>query len=78
MEAAVANDKGLSVYHLDVSPSFLQTPLKEEIFVSLPLGCGELSGSVVWLPECQCGLKQAGREWHMMLVNWFIEEIGLK
>ena len=30
------------------------------------------------LLKCQYGLKQAGREWHMLLVNWLVEEIGLE
>ena len=49
MIAAVANEKGLPVYHLDVSQAFVQTPLKEEIFMRLPTGCGELSGKIVRL-----------------------------
>ncbi|CAM9153469.1 unnamed protein product, partial [Ascophyllum nodosum] len=64
MIAAVANEKGLPMYHLDVSQAFVKTPLREEIFLRLPPGCGELSGKIVWLLKCQYGLKQAGREWH--------------
>ena len=44
----------------------------------LPTGCGELSGNIVRLLECQYGLKQASREWHMLLVNWLVEEIGFE
>ena len=69
MIAAVANEKALPVGHLDVSQAFVQAPLKEEIFIRLPPGCGELSGKIVRLQKCQCGLKQPGREWHMLLVN---------
>ena len=39
-------------------------------------GCGELSGKTVRLLKCQYGLKQAGREWHMLLVSWLVEKIG--
>ena len=78
MIAAVANEKGLPVYHLDVSQAFVQVPLKEEIFMRLPAGCGELSGKIVRLLKCQYGLKQVGREWHMLLVNWLVEENGLE
>ena len=78
MIAAVANEKDLPVYHLDVSQAFVQAPLREEIFLGLPPGCGELSGKIVWLLKCQHRLKQAGREWPMLLVNWLVEEIGLE
>ena len=53
MIAAVPNEKGLPVYHLDVSHAFVQAPLKEEIFMRLPSGCGELSGKTVRLLKCQ-------------------------
>ena len=61
MIAAVVNEKGLPVYHLVVSQAFVQAPLKEEIFMRLPPGCGDLSGKIVRLLKCQYGLKQAGR-----------------
>ncbi|CAM9110405.1 unnamed protein product [Ascophyllum nodosum] len=54
----------------------MQAPLREEIFKRLP-GCG-LSGKIVPLLKCQYGLKQAGREGHMLLVNRLVEEIGLE
>ena len=42
----------------------------------LPPRCGELSGKVVTLLNTQYGLKQAGREWHLLLVTWLVEKIG--
>ena len=45
MMAAIANEKGLPVYHLDVSQAFLQAPLVEGIYMRPPPGCGEPS---VW------------------------------
>ena len=66
------------VYHLDVSQAFVQAPLKEDIFRSLPSGCDPLSGKVVRLLKCQFGLKQSSGKWNMCLVNWLVEEIGLK
>ena len=41
-------------------------------------GCGKLSGKIVRLQKCQYGIKQAGREWRMLLVNWLVEEIYLE
>ena len=78
MIAVIANEKGLPVFHLDVSHVFELAPLQEEIFMRLPQGCGDLSGKVVKLLKCQYGLKQAGREWHLMLVNWLVEELQIE
>ena len=78
MIAAIANKKGLPVFHLDVSQAFVQAPLEEEIFLRLPPGCGKLSGKVVKLLKCQYGLKQAGREWHLLLVTWPVKKIGME
>ena len=78
MIAAIANEKGLPVFHLDVSQAVVQAPLEEEMYMRLPPGCGELSGKVVKLLKCQYGIKQAGREWHLLLVMWLVEKIGME
>ena len=57
MLVAVAIEKGLPVYHLDVSQAFVQAPLKQTFFMRLPPGCGELSGKIVRLLKCQYGFK---------------------
>ena len=43
MIAVIANEKGLPVFHLDVSQAFVQVPLQENIFMRLPQGCSDLS-----------------------------------
>ena len=68
-QAAVANKKRLPVYHLDVSQAFVQVPLNEEIFTRLPPVCDELSGKIVRLLKYHYGLKQADKQWHLLLVN---------
>ena len=78
MIAVIVNEKGLPVFHLDVSQAFVQAPLEEKTYMFLPPGCGELSGKVVKLLKCQYGLKQAGREWHLHLVTWLVEKIGME
>ena len=78
MKAAIANEKGLPVFYLEVSQAFVQAPLEEEIYMRPPPGCGELSGKVVKVLKCQYGLKQAGREWHLLLVTWLVEKIGME
>ena len=54
MIAAVANEKHLLAYHLEVSQAFTQAPLKEEI---LPSGWVGLSGKVARLLKSQHDLK---------------------
>ena len=71
---AIVNEKGLPVFHLDVSRAFVQAPLEEEMYMRLPPGCDELSSKVVKLLKYQYGLKQAGREWHFLLVPWLVEK----
>ena len=78
MIAAIENEKGLHLFHLDVSQAFVQATLEEETYKRLSPGCGELSGKVVKLLKCQYGLKQAGREWHLPLVTWLIKKIGME
>ena len=78
MLAVVANELGLPVFHLDVSQAFVQAPLEDEIYMRLPRGCGELSNRVIKLLKCQYSLKQAGREWYLLLVNWLVEVMGLE
>ena len=36
MIAAIANEKGLPVFHLDVSQAFVQGPLEEKIYMRPP------------------------------------------
>lgn len=43
-----------------------------------PSGYGELSGKVVQVFKCQHGLKEAGREWYILQVNWLVNKIGLE
>ena len=77
-DRAIANEKSLPVFHLDVSQAFVQAPHEEEIHMRLPPSCGELSGKVVKLIKCQYGLRKAGKEWHLLLVTWLVEKIGME
>ena len=57
----------------------MQAPLEEEIYnMHLPPGCGELSGKIVRLLECQYGLKQVGKEWHLLLIRWLVEMVRME
>ena len=78
MIAAIANEKSLPVFYLEVFQAFVQAPLEEEIYMRPPPACGELSGKVVKVLKCQYGRKQSGREWHLLLVTWLVEKIGME
>ena len=52
MTAAVANEKSLPVYHLDVSQAFVQGSLREYTLMRLPPDCEELSRKIVRLLKC--------------------------
>ena len=48
--------------------SFSQS-LKENVFMRLPPGCGELFGKIVGLNRSIYGLKQASRSWHNHIIT---------
>ena len=47
--AAVENEHGLKVVHLDVARVFVRAKLDAEIYMKLPDRCGDLSGKIVRL-----------------------------
>ena len=61
------------LYHLDAEQAFVQSNLREEIYMRLPQGCKEDSGKVVMLNRGLYGLKQAGREWSSLLSSTLIK-----
>lgn len=67
--AAIACELDLDLCHFDAEQAFVQSELEEEVYIRLPLGCGELSGKVVRLGRSLYGLRQASRTWHQHLVH---------
>ena len=53
--------------HFDVDQAFVRADLKEDVFMTLPDGCGALSGKIVKLNKSLYGLRQASRRWCAML-----------
>ena len=47
--AAFANEYDLELSHFDVDQAFVRAHLKEDVFMRLPEGCGELPGKLVKL-----------------------------
>ena len=71
--AAVANEHGLKIFHLDVAQAFVRAKLDHEIYMKLPGGCGDMSGTTVRLNRSLYGLKQSGRQWAGLLVETVVE-----
>lgn len=66
--AAIACELGFDICHSDCDQAFVQSRLKERVYMRLPRGCGSLSGKVVVLERSLYGLKQASRTWHIHLI----------
>ena len=67
--SAIACECDLDLCHFDVDQAFAQFDLKEDVFLRLPKGCGDLSGKVVRLNKIMYVLKQASRTWHAHLMT---------
>ena len=52
--------------------------MRRNFYTPLPLGCGELSSKVGKSLKGQYGLEQAHREWHLLLVTWLVDKIGME
>ncbi|CAI7760823.1 unnamed protein product [Closterium sp. NIES-53] len=67
--------KGWLVKQMDVTTTFLNCILEEEIFMAQPEGFDDGSGKVWQLKKALYGLKQAPRQWYLKLRE-VLEEIG--
>ncbi|CAI7914637.1 unnamed protein product [Closterium sp. NIES-54] len=72
---AGATIKGWVVKQMDVTTTFLNGVLEEEIFMAQPEGFDDGSGRVWKLKKVLYGLKQAPRQWYLKLRE-VLEEIG--
>lgn len=75
--AAYACEQDLGLFHLDVDQAFVRADLSETVFIRLPAGCGVLSGKVVQLNKSLYGLRQASRQWFVMLKKILLD-LGLE
>ncbi|CAI7843767.1 unnamed protein product, partial [Closterium sp. NIES-53] len=67
--------KGWVVKQMDVTATFLNGVLEEEIFMAQPEGFDDGSDTVLRLKKALYGLKQAPRQWYLKL-RGVLEEIG--
>jgi hypothetical protein len=67
--------KDLECQQIDIKNAFVQSDLKEEIYMQQPPGCNDGSNNVLLLNKSLYGLKQAPRVWHQTLTT-FLFELG--
>jgi len=60
---AVANERGLPLYHFDVAQAYIRASLDDEVYMKLPDGCGVKSNRNAKVERAIYGLKQSGRKW---------------
>ncbi|GKD74928.1 retrovirus-related pol polyprotein from transposon TNT 1-94 [Tanacetum coccineum] len=73
---ANAAHKNMTIYQMDVKTAFLNSELKEEVFVSQPEGFVDQDNPshVYKLKKAIYGLKQAPRAWYDMLSSFLISQ----
>jgi hypothetical protein len=73
---AYATQHDFKLYQMDVKSSFLNGPIKEEVYMEQPLGFEneEYPNHVYKLHKTLYGLKQAPRAWYECLRDLFIEK----
>ncbi|GJY80204.1 retrovirus-related pol polyprotein from transposon TNT 1-94 [Tanacetum coccineum] len=73
---AYAAHKSFPIYQIDVKPTFLNGPLKEEVYVNQPDGFVDPyhPNKVYRLKKALYGHKQAPRAWHDELSNFLVSK----
>ncbi|GJZ24296.1 retrovirus-related pol polyprotein from transposon TNT 1-94 [Tanacetum coccineum] len=73
---AYAAHKNMTIYQMDVKTAFLNSKLKEEVYVSQPEEFVDKDNPshVYKLKKALYGLKQAPRAWYDMLLSFFISQ----
>nr|GEV62411.1 retrovirus-related Pol polyprotein from transposon TNT 1-94 [Tanacetum cinerariifolium] len=75
MFIAYAAHKNITIFQMDVKTTFLNGPLKEEVYASQPEGFidPEFPNHVYKLKKASYGLKQSPRAWYDKLSSFLIE-----
>ncbi|CAM9867548.1 unnamed protein product [Sphacelaria rigidula] len=64
---AVAVQRGCPLYHFDVTQALVRAKMDTGVFIKLPDGCVPLTENTVRLEKFVYGIKQAGRQWSLLL-----------
>ena len=67
--AAIVCELGMDLCHFDAEQAFVQSELREDVYMRPPKGCGSMSGKMIKLCRSLYGLKQASRQWNHHLVR---------
>lgn len=77
---AIAVQDDLHLIQLDVKNAYLKAPVSEELYAEIPPGMKNLPVAVSSKTHCLkllkslYGLKQAGRNWNLLLTKWLVED----
>ena len=64
-----------NIQQLDIEAAYLNAPLNEEIYMTIPEGDPNYKNGFWKLNKALYGLKQAGRMWNITISN-FLKNIG--
>jgi hypothetical protein len=64
---AVTAKRNLECYHFHIKNAYTESHLKEEIYLAPPTGVNVKRGPVLKALRSLYGLKQAGRDWNLLL-----------
>jgi hypothetical protein len=59
---------------LDVDSAFLYAPIKEDVYMTQPLGLANGTSNVCHLRRCLYGLKQSPLEFDGLLRDWLVSQ----
>ena len=61
--------RNIECYQVDINNAFIESVLKEKIFIAAPKGVDCLRGKVLRVLRSFYSLKQAARDWHEKLIK---------
>ena len=71
---ALGAQKGYALESHDVASAFLNSPLKEDVYMSAPKAMGLRMGSILKVIRAIYGLRQASKAWHLLISAVLLEQ----